>query len=361
MRTSDHRVDNFVRSGLKSTEMTEEEANATWASIEAQLVNDVGVVSSTNRKGARKKFAVALTIGLAALIFASIALLPVWSGSENGGSSVGSLESATASEVLAITGEETSSISLFPGEGEELYFQALETAPNDAVEQIEEWIGPDGVGHRRDPTRGSSSEGSADNSTDTKPLTETFNANDGPDPRFGVSESWRAVLSMGQLENLSVKPREALKQLRFSVSQAVGHAPDFSRDVQGIVGQDLVVLMTVTNLLTQAPMTGEQREAMFRLIETSPAWMKSNGTASARTTNRGESVSRAGQTGILIETAIDLSRTTSAILGVNPGTWRLGVLLDPTAGSVLEVRRTQAGDTAPYSLTTTEKLEVVGS
>lgn len=361
MKTAEHRVDCLVREELTSDSMTEEEVAVVWTNIEGQLGATPLEVMSIPRGPARKKFAVLATAG-AALVLAAVALFPIWSDSGSNDLNIGSLESATASEVLAVTAEEASTESLFPGVGEQLYFRSVQISPSgtEAPQRIEEWIGPDGVGYRRDATRGGSSQGVVGGSTVAEPLTETFDASEGPDPRFGVNESWRAVLSMSQLESLSQDPSEALRELRRSVSKAVGRASDLSSDVHGFVGSDLIVLMTVTNLLTQAPLTGEQREAMFNLIETSPSWMRSDGSASAETSNLGESVSRTGQEGILIQTSINLSRVASAILGVNTGTWRLGILLDPTAGTVLEVRRSQSGDAAPYSLTTTERLEIVG-
>ena len=363
MNTSKHRVENLVRGELKSDSMTEEEAAAVWTILKAELASPpIAVQPPERRRPAKKKLVVSLTLGVAAILFALVALLPNWSNSGEDGLDIGSLESATASEVLAVTGREASRESLLPSKGEQLYFRSVRTSPTGAedTQRIEEWIGPDGLGYRRDPTRGGSSKGSSSGSTETQPLTETFDASEGPDPRIVVSESWRAVLSMSQLEDLSdAPPPEALRQLRRSVSGAVGRAPDLSRGVHDFVGSDLIVLMTVTNLLTQAPLTGQQREGLFKLIETSPTWMKSDGTAPSRTTNLGESESQAGQSGILIQTSIDLPPTAAAILGVNPSFWRLDILLDPDAGTVLEVRNTQAGDKAPYSVTTTESLEIV--
>lgn len=361
MKTAEHPVDSLVRGELESAAMTEEEAIATWIRIEAELAATSTSSSPVNAKTTRKKFVVGLAFGVAAFAFVAVAVLPIGSGSENNGLNIASLESANAAEVFAVAAREASGESLFPGEDERLYFRSVEASPSTGAAdlRIEEWIGPDGSGFRRDATRGGSSEGSSSGPTLVKPLTEKFDASTGPDPRYGVGESWRAVLSMDELVDLSTDPTETLVQLRRAASRAVNRAPDLDASVSAIVGSDLVVMLTVTNLVTQAPLSGEQREAIFKLIETAPDWIRSEGSAPIRATNLGKAVNQSGQAGILVETAIDLPPIGSAILGVNPGTWRLGILLDPEAGTVLEVRKSQAGDAAPYSLITTERLEII--
>src|SRR5690606_11467025 len=133
--------------------------------------------------------------------------------------------------------------------------------------------------------------------------------------RMMVTESWRATFTLARLEAMPTAPSAALGYVRRHVAASTGLAERPRLDGHSILGEDFLVLATVSSMLMEAPLTGEQRAALLEVIADAPDWYRSDGSAVVEVTNQGKAKARSGAEGILIEASLRLNRIEAAILG----------------------------------------------
>lgn len=269
-----------------------------------------------------------------------------------------------------LTGEEDGALASLPDridserQAKEIE-RAIDQLPEGGVQQdaIEEWIGNDGRGFRINghSESSSSSESSSDTAGDgiRRTLNITpFNAESSIDRRVSVAESWRSIFSLRGLESIPLDPEAALTKIRSSVDRRMGDSRQGEGPSTRVLGSDFTVLMSLSNLLMQAPLTGNQRSTLYELIATAPDWYRNDGSADVKVTNEGRAETNAGQEGILISTSMNLNEHEARIVADGERSAQFEILIDPRKGSVLETRIVLGESDSPAIWFTSDVLEL---
>lgn len=133
---------------------------------------------------------------------------------------------------------------------------------------------------------------------------------------------------------------------------------DYRPEDEDIYGRDFIVSIGAIQLLSQAPLDSDQREALFRLLMTAPEWVTSKGSARLTFTNEGSVEARSGRTGQKLRMILSLPAEADEGADLNPGIWTLDLVIDTDAGEVLELREFEVDDQTPEVITI-DKMAVI--
>lgn len=384
MSRSGDPIDEELRRSASRESMSLAEAEAVWDRVEKGVTDSDRVRDqvASRKSGPTVSHRLGLAgavVAVAAIAIAVVSLGP-WdqSGDSDGSFDLAGLGSASAAEVLGATADSARNHSSFvPGPGQVLYategnyflptaaetkvYPQLATAPPGPLPRYEKewWIGPDGKGVevQRIPDLTSMDEGSIEWATVDRVGLDVSRI--GVDPEEG--SEWPNSLTTGDLKQLPSDPQAALEFVRDAEDRAartIGHWQKFS---QKSAGKDLNVLLRTMSLLTNAPLTGEQRAALFEVIMTAPEWYRANGRSEVTIENRGPDTTVGGLEGIAIRVQMGEDpylKRMSQRYGVNLGAARyFDLIVDPEAGRFLEMQGGMKGEPST-SWITFESLEL---
>ncbi len=349
---SREQVDERLRQGVKRDSLSEAETEALWQRIETGLAEESRPAAvGRTRRGWLPGRSVVVGAGLAATLLVAVVALGPWVRSEgdDGSLNLASLGSASAAQVFDATAEVTRKQSFFPGPSQVLYNRVVLVSGNGQDEPMEPepmesgatgaswdgtetWVGANGHGvAKHDITLWLSDR------EEEKAFSQTMRINTNR-PGSGLvmfAESWWSILTMEELKAMPADPGKALDVVRRAVSARAVKNMD-SAEVKAL-GEDFVVLIALSNLLMQAPLTGEQRATLYEILASAPDWFR-GGSDEPKVTNEGRTETEAGDEGILITTAFELSEAEAKESGLDDRDTRFEILLDPVVGNVLETR-----------------------
>ncbi|MBN8870569.1 MAG: hypothetical protein J0H66_11875 [Solirubrobacterales bacterium] len=369
MSVSHEKVDRIVRQRTGAVELSKAESEALWDrivdGIEAADDGLVHVATGAKRRGPRR----VVSVGVLAVLAVGITVFGIHESSDRDATGLAGLASASASEVLDVTADSASNqASLVPGTGEALYYRVTTWVDESKIgdsynpggvqrDAIEEWIGPNGRGFRINGYSESSSSIDGDVIHRTPNLTP-FDAEDSIDQRVTLAESWRAIFSFRGLKAIPDDPDPALADIRGAVARRLADRSQGAGPSTKVLGSDFAVLMSLSNLLMEAPLTGDQRSTLYELIATAPGWYRNDGSAKVEVANEGQAKTDGGQEGILISTSMDLSEDEARIVADGERSAQFEILIDPQSGSVLETRIVLGEDDSPAIWFTSDALEL---
>lgn len=376
-------VDETLKRDVGRETLSRAETDLVWAKIEHGVADAEPLREPSEGRhratwdGHRVGLAAAI-VAVAILVIAVGSLSP-WNESEDSDSalSLTGLGSASAAEVLGFTADSARDLpSLVPGPGQaffategnyflpgkrEMKFSPyLRAAPPGPFPRYEKefWIGPDGKGAeiQKVPAMKEPGEEKITWVVDRFPFDVSTI---GVDPEEG-SEWWNG-LTLSDLKELPAEPAEALKFVRDAEDRAVRKVGHWQAFMHGSAGKDMNVLLRTMSLLTLAPLTGEQRAALFEVILSAPDWYRADGRSTVAIENRGLAETVDGSAGIAIRVEVGADeklRRKYRGTGLGIGAARyFDLIVDPEAGRFLELRGGVKGQPA-LSWVTYESLEL---
>lgn len=125
-----------------------------------------------------------------------------------------------------------------------------------------------------------------------------------------------------------------------------------------LFGVDFITLISAVQLLGQAPLDGDQRAALFEVLIDAPRWFRADGAAAISIRNLGPEVTDGGRTGNRLRVAMDIEPDQTGDTGVDPGVWKLDLIVDSTAGELIGMHEYEVGEEEP-EVTTIRDLKVI--
>lgn len=383
MSKPNDRIDEALLSVGKE-QLTSGEAEALWARIEAEMSEEPPVVEAERSDSPRPRRlrsggVLGASVAVAAVLIAVVLVGP-WTKSDDsdGPLNLAGLSTASAAEVLGVTADAArENQSFVPGPGEvffatEQYFyiptkEVKESFPNPVPDgplpmyEKEFWIGPDGKGLEVQRLPGMNYPGKGDEEWGDVVHMGTDWSRIGPDPEGGVE--WFNAFTTDDLKELPTDPGAVIETIRKAndrAAEVIGHWEKFS---QAGRGKNLSTLEKTFSLLSTAPLTGEQRAALFEVIVSAPDWYRSDGRADASTENLGTAETVAGREGIAIRVVtgpdprVEKFNREAGIDDGYSGDMYMDIVVDPEEGRVLELQQGKVGE-PPSSWVTYERIEL---
>jgi hypothetical protein len=335
-----HRTLEMLVNQTLEVEPSAAEREAVWRSITEQL-GEQQELPPVRRHPRRRRLPRLAAVGLAAVAIglAIVTLLPT--ADESGGPLPRASE-AQAAAILNATATSAGSALPAVGPGQYLFARTSTTIRGEGAISVDtkSWTATDGSGwivsHER------SSRGSETSTTSYRAGSDTaLHTEDGVERRYAPTLGWRAVVPGAEVGRLPAERDALLASLREGAERAVREYRDRVRAAQAAgkdrnhypifreierSGHDLIVVETVTDLLVEAPISPDQRAALFSLLADAPDWYQpGSGAEPILVRNLGP-------------TEDDLGRNGTA---VRVGAFDL--VLDPGAGRLLETRSYEHG------------------
>jgi hypothetical protein len=350
-----HRTLEMLVKETLEVEPSAAEREAVWLSV-AERLSEQQESPPVRRRSRPPRLA---AVGLAALAV-TLALVTLLPTADEPGGPLPRASEAQASAILKETA--TSAASALPavGPGQYLFARTSSVIQGEGASSVDtkSWIATDGSGwivrHER------SSRGSETATTRYRAGSDTaLHTEDGVERRYAPTLGWRAVVGGDEVGRLPAERDALLASLREGVVRAVreyrdrvraakaagkdrNHYPIF-REIERS-GRDLIVVEAATDLLVEAPLSPDQRAALFSLLADAPDWYQpGSGAEPIQVRNLGPTEDALGRNGTAVRVgALDL-------------------VLDPDAGRLLETRSHEHGPNGEPVRLTLETQRVVDS